>query len=182
MKASRFTLLAFSLLLAATGALAQMKIPGLGTSSSPSTPSRPLFTAPPAAAGTPAAPSASSSATDSEAEKEAAAQLAAGGWLVLLDRRDWGRAWESSSSVFRTSVPLGTWMDGIPKAREPLGALVERIPDEAHYRATLEGRPAGDYVTVIFSSKFASKEDAKEVVTMVREPDGKWRATGYSTR
>ncbi|MEP6790244.1 MAG: DUF4019 domain-containing protein [Ramlibacter sp.] len=182
MKASRSTLLALAALLAAAGASAQLKLPG--SSSRPATGS--LTPAPartsPAPAPAPAAAAPAAVAGDTEADKAAAGQLAAAGWLVLLDRRDWGRAWESSSSVFRGSVPLPAWMDGIPKAREPLGAFIERTPDEADYRSTLEGRPAGDYVTVIFSSKFAAKADAKEIVTMVRESDGKWRATGYSTR
>jgi hypothetical protein len=156
-----------------------------------------LFTAtaaaqlkPPRSAGQPAAADSRNAATaqtpasptgDANAEKEAAGKLAAAGWLVLLDRRDWGRAWETSSSVFRAAVPLPTWMDGIPKVREPFGALVERTPAESAYKTTLEGRPDGDYVTVIFLSKF-EKRELQEVVTTVRDADGKWRVTGYSTR
>ena len=110
-----------------------------------------------------------------------AATLVASGWLLLLDRRDWGRAWETSAGVFRSTVPLGAWMDGIPKARD-LGDFIEREPDEAVYRNTLEGRPNGDYVTIFYSSKFSKKDDVVEIVTTVREPDGKWRVTGYQTR
>lgn len=134
----------------------------------------------PRAAASAAEPAASAS-DSANAEKEAAGKLAAAGWLVLLDRRDWGRAWETSSAVFRASVPLSTWMDGIPKVREPLGAFVERSPVESVYKNTLEGRPPGDYVSVIFQTKFADRE-VQEIVTTVREPDGKWRVTGYSTR
>lgn len=114
-------------------------------------------------------------------EKAAAGALAASGWLVLLDRRDWGRAWEASSTVFRGTVPLATWMDGIPKVREPLGALVERTQAEAVHKTTLQGRPDGEYVTVIYDAKFERKQ-VQEVVTTVRDADGKWRVTGYSTR
>jgi hypothetical protein len=143
----------------------------------------PRGTAQPAAApaATPAQTPAPAAPDKAAAQKEAAGKLAAAGWLVLLDRRDWGRAWETSSSVFRGSVPLATWMDGIPKVREPLGALVERTPAESAYKTTLAGRPDGEYVTVIFLSKFAKRE-LQEVVTVVRDTDGKWRATGYSTR
>lgn len=115
------------------------------------------------------------------AEKEAAARLAAQGWLVLLDRKDWGRAWETTASAFRDKVPLASWMDAIPKVREPFGALTERTPAESSYKTTLQGMPDGDYVTVVFVSKFANREVA-EVVTTVLEPDGKWRVTGYSAR
>jgi hypothetical protein len=136
-----------------------------------------------ARAATPAAPAASAPAARSSAnaEKEAAGKLAAQGWLVLLDRKDWGRAWEASSTVFRGTVPLATWMDGIPKVRTELGAFVERRPGDAAYKTTLAGRPDGEYVTVVFLSKF-EKRELQEVVTTVRDTDGKWRVTGYSTR
>jgi hypothetical protein len=140
-------------------------------------------TAPAAPKGAAPAPAASApvAADTANAEKEAAGKLAAGGWLVLLDRRDWGSAWENSSAVFRSAVPLAKWMDGIPKVREELGAIVERTPAETVYKTKLEGRPDGEYVSVIFLSKFQNRE-VQEVVTTVREGDGKWRVTGYSTR
>jgi hypothetical protein len=166
MKFASSQLVAFALVLFAGTAGAQLKLPR--NAPGPMVPG-----AAPAAA--PAA-----SAVDNT-EKEAAGKLAAGGWLVLLDRRDWGRAWETSSSVFRGMVPLATWMDGIPKVREPFGALVERTPAESVYKTTLEGRPNGEYVTSIFLSKF-DKLERQEIVTTVRDTDGKWRVTGYSTR
>ncbi|NPC55484.1 DUF4019 domain-containing protein [Caenimonas soli] len=129
----------------------------------------------------PAAAASAPSAENPNAEKENAGKLAAAGWLLLLDRRDWGRAWETSSAMFRSSVPLAAWMDGVPKVREPLGTFVERAPANSSYKTTLEGRPDGEYVSVIFLSKFDKKE-LQEVVTTVREGDGKWRVTGYSTR
>jgi hypothetical protein len=76
---------------------------------------------------------------------------------------------------------LPTWMDGIPKVRDDLGPLVERSPAVSVYKTKLDGRPDGEYVTVIFVSKFEKKE-VQEVLTTVRENDGRWRVTGYSTR
>jgi hypothetical protein len=73
-------------------------------------------------------------------------------------------------------------MNGIPKLRDPFGALVERQPAEAVYKKTLAGRPDGDYVSVVFVSKFAKKDQVVETVTTVREPDGRWRVTGYTAR
>lgn len=115
-------------------------------------------------------------------EKENAGKAAATGWLGLLDRRDWGTAWEHSSGVFRKNVPLPNWMDAIPKVREPFGALVERQPVGVVYKTTLPGQPDGDYVSVHFESKFAKKAEVKETVTTVREADGRWRVTGYSAQ
>lgn len=115
------------------------------------------------------------------ADNENAARLAAQGWLVLLDRKDWGRAWETTASAFRGKVPLAAWMDAIPKVREPLGALVERTIAESSFKTSLRGMPDGEYVTVVFASKFTNRE-AAEVVTTVRDSDGKWRVTGYLAR
>ncbi len=149
-----------------------------------------LFTAtasaqlkPPAAAPSATAALATQPAagTAVNAEKQAAGALAAAGWLVLLDRRDWGRAWETSSSVFRGTIPLGTWMDAVPKLREPLGSMIERTQADAVYKTTLQGRPDGEYVSVIFDTKFQNKQ-VEETVTTVRDADGRWRVTGYSSR
>jgi hypothetical protein len=117
-----------------------------------------------------------------DAAKENAGQAAATGWLGLLDRRDWGSAWEHSSGLFRKNVPLASWMDAIPKVREPLGALVERQPVGVVYKTSLPGHPDGDYVSVFFASKYEKKAEVKETVLTVREPDGKWRVTGYSAQ
>lgn len=131
----------------------------------------------PAAQDAQAAPAASPTAAQEEAGR-----LAAQGWLLLLDRRDWGTAWDGSSAVFRQNVPLPNWMDAIPKLRDPFGGLVERTVADVGYRTTLPGRPDGEYVTVIFVSKFAKKDGVEEMVTTVREPDGRWRVTGYQTK
>lgn len=137
----------------------------------------------PAGAAAPApAPAATAPAVDQEsAEKETAGKLAAAGWLNLLDRRDWGTAWETSATMFRTAVPLAAWMDGIPKVRQDLGPMVERAAANSIYKNKLEGRPDGDYVSVMFVTKF-EKREVEEIVTTVREADGRWRVTGYSTR
>jgi hypothetical protein len=169
MKSFRRSLLAAGLCACALAAQAQLKLPAKPGA------------APAASAPALQAPAASNGVI-SNPEFEKAGQMAAHAWLLLLDRKDWGTAWDASSSVFRQSVPLGTWMDNVPKLREPLGAFVERQPGEAVYKRTLPGRPEGDYVTVQFTSKFDKKPVVQELVTTVRESDGRWRVTGYQAR
>jgi Protein of unknown function (DUF4019) len=168
-------MLALGLALAAVAAPAQIKPPSPRFSTPSLLPAPSAAPAP--APGAPAAP-----ARGENADKEKAGQTAAHAWLVLLDRKDWGTAWDASSQVFRQSVSLGSWMDGIPKLRDPFGAFIERQPLDATYKASLPGRPDGDYVTVVFTSRFANKADVEEAVTTVREPDGRWRVTGYTAR
>lgn len=172
-------LLATACALAAAGAGAQLRMPG-NSGGSPSLAAPPVTVPAPAAA--PTSPAAQAASVDETVLKENAGRLAALGWLMLLDRRDWGTAWENSSQVFRTQVPIAAWMDAIPKVREPLGLLAGRDPVETAYKTALPGRPEGDYVTVVFASRFANKPDLQEIVTTARDADGRWRVLGYSTR
>ena len=131
-----------------------------------------------------AAPAAAAAPADDPVGKQMAeaGQLAAHAWLLLLDRKDWGTAWDASASVFRQSVPLGSWMDAVPKVRQPFGNLVERQPVETIYKTSMPGRPEGHYVTVMFASKFDKNPQVQEVVTAMRDADGRWRVAGYTAR
>ncbi|MCJ0764117.1 DUF4019 domain-containing protein [Variovorax terrae] len=157
--------LPLSLSLLSLPAAAQLKMP----STSPS-------------ASAPAAPAADNATAAATAEKEAAGLRAAANWLLLLDTQSWNQAWQQAGQLFRSTIPLAQWTEGIPKARAPLGALQERQPETVGYKTQLPGRPDGEYVTVVFASKFANKPDAEEIVTMARETDGQWRVTGYAAR
>ena len=167
----RLTLLGLALACAA-GAQAQLK-PAMFAAA----PAKPATLV----AAAPAATAASAPAASANPEAENAGKLAAHAWLALLDRQDWGTAWDTSSAMFRKNVPLGSWMDAVPKVRQPYGALVEREAVEAIYKTSLPGQPAGQYVTVLFASKYANQV-VQEIVTTVREQDGRWRVTGYTPK
>lgn len=168
-------LIALALVAFTTASHAQLKPPARAASA-------PAPRGPSLAAPAPAAAAAPATAAVRDTEKEDAGRTAAAGWLTLLDRRDWGSAWEHSGAVFRRNVPLPNWMDAIPKVREPFGPLVERQAAEVVYKTTLAGHPDGDYVTVLFQSRFDKKADARELVTATREPDGRWRVMGYQVQ
>lgn len=136
----------------------------------------------PAATATPSVAAPTGATDPKTAEKVAAGQAAAAAWLQQLDAGQWKAAWDTSSQVFRSTVPLAQWLDGVPKLRQPLGAVASRQVADAAYKTTLPGRPDGEYVSVVFSTAFANKPDAEEVISTVRETDGTWRVTGYSAR
>lgn len=129
-----------------------------------------------------ATPAAAASADKEKAAKEADGQLAAAGWLLMLDQGNWGGAYEAASQSFRNMVQIGPWMDSIPGVRAPFGAYQDRVVTLVAYKTTLTGRPDGEYVTSIFTTDFANKKGVQEVVTAVRDPDGKWRVMGYAPR
>ncbi|TFZ07784.1 DUF4019 domain-containing protein [Ramlibacter humi] len=164
-------------LLVAVSAHAQLKSGNAGRGLG--VPSVPAPESPAAAASAPAAPEGAAISPDDE--RLTAGRLAAAGWLTLLDRRDWGTAWETSAAVFRKNVPLDRWMDGIPKVRGEVGSLQDRQPEAMNLRTDMPGQPKGEYVSIVFRSQFAQKT-LEEVVTTTREADGRWRVTGYTAQ
>lgn len=124
-----------------------------------------------------------SATTDKEqAAKEADGQLAAAGWLLMLDQQNWGGAYEAASQSFRNLVQIGQWMDSIPGVRAPFGTFESRTLARVVYKTTMPGRPDGEYVTAIFNTDFANKKGVEEIVATVRDTDGKWRVMGYAPR
>lgn len=145
-----------------------------GAQLKPSTSKPPLT--PPAAESAAKADAAARSATTVEA-KEAAAQAAAEKWLALLDRDEFGKAWDECAQLFRERVTRQQWIDGLPATRKPFGTMKERRFEIAVYKTALPGAPDGEYVTARFITTFEKKE-AEELLTLALE-NGAWRTTGY---
>ena len=156
----RFQALALAGLLCTLGAAqAQLKLPGPGTTPLPPAP-------------------AEAKKAEAQASKELAARAAAEKWLALLDAGDYGKAWDQAAKTFRERVKREQWVESLPKTRGALGAAKSRTVEVSSFKPSLPGMPAGDYVTVRFSTNFEKKNDAQELVTLVLE-DGAWRPLGY---
>jgi hypothetical protein len=144
----------------------------------PSTSKPPLT--PPAVESAPKAEAAAKSGPSVEA-KEAAAQAAAEQWLTLLDRGEFGKAWDECAKLFRERVTRQQWVEGLPQTRAPLGAMKSRNFEIAVYKTTLPGAPDGEYVTLRFVTSFEKKSQAEELLTLALE-NGIWRTTGYQIK
>ena len=117
----------------------------------------------------------------SNAFRELAAQAAGEKWLGLLDRGEYGKAWDECAKLFRQRVTREQWTDSLPSTRAPFGAVKSRKVELAAYKTSLAGAPDGQYVTVRYRTNFEKKEDAEELITLAFE-DSVWRPTGYSIR
>lgn len=113
--------------------------------------------------------------------REIAAQAAGEKWLGLLDRGEYGKAWDECAQLFRQRVTREQWIESLPSTRAPFGAVKSRKVEVAGYKTSLPGAPDGQYVTVRYRTSFETKENVEEVVTLVFE-EGVWRPTGYSIR
>ncbi len=132
----------------------------------------------------PAAPAASAPVELTAEQVEAyekAGHAAALVWLNQLDAGMWGETWDQGSRLFKSNVTLATWMDNIPKERGSLGRATARELKDSVVNTTMQGQPSGVYVSLLFGTKFANAE-MEEIVSTMREPDGRFRVTGYSKR
>jgi len=114
-----------------------------------------------------------------EDEAIAMAQDAALSWLSLTDQGQLEQSWTAASSLFKSAISSTGWVQALQGVRPPLGKLNSRNVASSTFARTLPGAPDGEYVVFQFKSSFENKTSAIETVTMMKDPDGTWRAAGY---
>jgi len=110
---------------------------------------------------------------------EDAAQTAAEAWLKIVDAGRYDDSWSASAKLFQGAVTKEQWHQAAASARGPLGDLVSRKVKSRQYTTTLPGAPDGKYVILQFESVYKAKAAAVETVTVMVDPDGAWRVSGY---
>jgi hypothetical protein len=115
-----------------------------------------------------------------EAEKEAL--KAAEEWLILIDNNDYSASWDNAAALFKQAITKEQWAESFKAIRPAMGDLISRNLKSATYTDSLPGAPDGEYVVIQFSSRFTNKKSAIETVTPMKDPDGKWRVSGYYIR
>lgn len=131
------------------------------------------LTAAPQTAGQSASPAAAP-ATAPIAETETVRFARA--WLELHDAGDWRATWDrTGAEIKRLNGGYERWVEVASSVRPPMGALVSRT---AVSQYKVPAPPAGIEV-IRFRSRFASRGDAVETVSLARE-DGTWKVVGIT--
>ena len=110
---------------------------------------------------------------------EKAAIMSAEDWLSLIDKKEYGKSWDNASELFKKSIAKKIWVDSIKGIRPSFGGLISRDLKSAVYTTSLPGAPDGEYVVIQFSTSFTNKKSAIETITPMKDPDGRWRVSGY---
>ena len=111
-----------------------------------------------------------------------AALAAALAWLALIDDHKYRECWEQAASLFRSRISRDRWGGAARSARAPFGKFRSRSFLGAAHETELPGAPDGRYVVIRYRAAFEHKEGAVETVTLMLEPDGIWRVSGYFVR
>jgi len=101
-------------------------------------------------------------------------------WLHHVDALDADASWKEASSFFQQKLTREKWETILKTTRTPIGPVLTRRHTVTQYASRLPGIPDGTYALLQFHSTFTGKESAIESVVFSKEPDGHWRALGYS--
>lgn len=103
-------------------------------------------------------------------------------WLVAMDSGRYGDAWEAASEGFRASIERVKWEITAQEGHNAVGVLIARKLRSATYTRQIPGAPVGEYVAIIYDSRFERRPVAIELLTAERGKDGRWRIAGYAIR
>ncbi|PZO89435.1 MAG: LuxR family transcriptional regulator [Sphingomonas sanxanigenens] len=122
-----------------------------------------------------ASPHAASAPPAAEAAANAEAVAFARQWLTLLDQGRWDESYQATGAAFQKQNTVEVWASVSEKVRRPLGAAISR---SFLSQENLPAPPAG-YEVIKFRTRFASKGETVETVTLERE-NGDWRVVGVT--
>lgn len=118
-------------------------------------------------------------AEDKSTSPQQIAQDAAKIWLAEVDGDQYGKAWDRAASLFQSGVSREKWEISMIRIRGLLGSAEKRKLASTSAKRSLPGMPDGDYVVITWSTQFEHKARALEVITVMKEADGKWKVVGY---
>lgn len=119
------------------------------------------------------------------ARQDAEMTSAAARVVQMVDQNKAAEVWAGASPVAKGVVAVDEFVKQIALDRQKLGALTERkqlAVTRAVYPAGGQV-PAGNYVNVVYASKFANaQQPVRELVSFHLDNDKVWRVSGYSLR
>jgi hypothetical protein len=113
---------------------------------------------------------------------EQAAQRSAEAWLGLVDRGQYGASWDSAAATFRQAVMGPQWREAVLTARGPFEPFGARRLLSRQYTTSLPNAPPGEYVVLQYETEVRGGRRVVETVVPTRDPDGRWRVSGYFVR
>lgn len=100
-------------------------------------------------------------------------------WLAAADANDGAATWDQAAPAFQAAISRQAWSDALKQARQPFGKVEARTLVSSERKHALPGAPDGDYVVLMYDTRFAHKAHAVETVVPVRDQDGRWKVSGY---
>ena len=81
--------------------------------------------------------------------------------------------------VLQETITQKEWSADLAARRPKLGRTIMRERKSATYSRTLRGAPTGDYVVVVYLTKFQKTALVEETLAVARDAIGQWHVAGY---
>jgi hypothetical protein len=101
-------------------------------------------------------------------------------WVAQADASQADAMWKASSPTMQKNVTQANWVKYIGEVRQQAGAEQQRSWVGVSKVDNPQGMPAGEYLNVIYATKFA-KAVTVETVSMARNGSN-WQPVGYLVR
>lgn len=101
-------------------------------------------------------------------------------YLSALDSGQYSQSWSKVDPLFQRTVPQNEWIEAMNLSRKKYGAVRSRTL-KLHKIGEVEprGLPKGLYAEIEYDTSFANKPNVTELLTLRKDPDGKWRVLTY---
>lgn len=113
------------------------------------------------------------------ASPEKKAERCAKNWLELIDEKNYAQSYDEAASFFKALVDKNDWIQTCGALRDMLGAVESRKLVSTTRETRMAGAPDGEYVILVYKTKFAKKAEAQEIIVPMLDKDGEWRVSGY---
>jgi hypothetical protein len=110
---------------------------------------------------------------------ESAVEQAARNWLGLVDAGDYAQSWVMSADYFQSSIEGWQWVARVSEVRRSVGALKRRTVSSVTFGHSAADGPDGEHSVIQFATRFRNKPAATETLALMKDPDGRWRVSGY---
>lgn len=104
-------------------------------------------------------------------------ESAAANWLQLLDKQEFAASWNAASPMFQTTLTREEWVKRVGADRAALGSAVRQI--KSVERVSPPNLPPGEYVRLVYDTRFSNAGALQEVLSLQKEADLVWRVAGY---
>ncbi len=108
--------------------------------------------------------------------------VAATEFLFLVDTEEYAKSWHVTADAMKDMLTQKAWNKKIEELRGYLGPAIERIRHRITYTASASNVPEGEYVVMTFITRFASRPQVIETLTLMLGADNEWRVAGYYLR